>query len=84
MFTHALHGEEDLLRIMRGFVLGLVAYALFCFALAESLGSLSIAASFAFAVMTALAAQSIALARAARRVGERQAESRCSSAISCS
>lgn len=62
VFTHALHGEDDLLRIMRGFVLGLVAYALFCFALAESLGSLSIAASFAVAVATAIATQSVALA----------------------
>lgn len=67
VFTHALHGEEDLRRIMRGFVLGLVAYALFCFALAESLGSLSIAASFVVAVATALATQSIALALTWRR-----------------
>lgn len=62
VFTHILHGEEDLLRIMRGFVLGLIAYALFCFALAESLSSLSIAASFAVAIATALATQSVALA----------------------
>jgi hypothetical protein len=62
VFTHALHGEEDLLRIMRGFLLGLIAYALFCFVLAEALPSLPIAASFALAVATALAAQSIALA----------------------
>ncbi|HEX5309641.1 MAG TPA: hypothetical protein VFW38_11240 [Solirubrobacteraceae bacterium] len=67
VFTHALHGEEDLQRIMRGFVLGLVAYALFCFALAESLDSLSIAASFAVAVATALATQSIALTLSWRR-----------------
>lgn len=61
VFTHALRGQEDLLRIMRGFVLGLVAYALFCFVLAESLGSLSIAAGFALATATALATQAIAL-----------------------
>jgi hypothetical protein len=67
VFTHALHGEEDLLRIMRGFVLGLVAYALFCFALAESLRSLSIAASFAVAITVALTTQSIALALTWRR-----------------
>jgi hypothetical protein len=67
VFTHALHGEDDLLRIMRGFVLGLVAYALFCFALAESLRSLSIAAGFAIAVAAALATQSIALALSWRR-----------------
>lgn len=67
VFTHAQHGEQDLLRIMRGFVLGLVAYALFCFALAESLHSLSIAASFALAVAVALATQSVALALCWRR-----------------
>jgi hypothetical protein len=67
VFTHALHGEDDLQRIMRGFVLGLVAYALFCFALAEALGSLSIAAAFAVAVAAALGTQSIALALSWRR-----------------
>ena len=67
VFTHAQHGEDDLLRIMRGFVLGLVAYALFCFALAEALRSMSIAASFAIAVAAALATQSIALALSWRR-----------------
>jgi hypothetical protein len=67
VFTHALHGQDDLLRIMRGFVLGLVAYALFCFALAEALAATSIAASFAVAAAAALATQSIALALAWRR-----------------
>jgi hypothetical protein len=67
VFTHALHGEDDLLRIMRGFVLGLVAYALFCFTLAEALPSMSIGASFALAVAIALGTQSIALALSWRR-----------------
>jgi hypothetical protein len=67
VFTHALHGEDDLLRIMRGFMLGLVAYALFCFALAESLGSLSIAASFALAAATALFVQGAVIALTWRR-----------------
>lgn len=73
VFTHAQRGEQDLLRIMRGFVLGLVAYALFCFALAESLGSLPIAAGFAVATLAALAVQSVALAlnwRPSGRCGE--------------
>jgi hypothetical protein len=64
---HPPQREEDLQRIMRGFVLGLVAYALFCFALAESLRSLSIAAGFALAVAVALATQSVALALSWRR-----------------
>jgi hypothetical protein len=62
VFTHAHLGERDLLRIMRGFVLGLVAYALFCFTLAISLRSLGIAESFLLATATALTTQAVALA----------------------
>jgi hypothetical protein len=69
VFTHAQHGEEDLLRIMRGFVVGLVAYAVFCFALATSLGSLGIFASFSIATAGAFAIQMAALAWAWRRAG---------------
>jgi hypothetical protein len=61
VFTHTQHGADDLLRIMRGFVIGLVAYALFCFTLAVSLGSLEIAASFLLATAVALATQAVAL-----------------------
>lgn len=67
VFTHAQHGEEDLLRIMRGFVVGLVAYALFCFTLTVSLESLSIAASFLLATSCALATQAVALTVTWRR-----------------
>ncbi len=67
VFTHAQHGEQDLLRIMRGFVMGLVAYALFCFALAVSLESLGIAESFLIAAAAALTTQAIALAVTWRR-----------------
>jgi hypothetical protein len=67
VFTHAQHGEQDLMRIMRGFVVGLVAYALFCFALAMSLGSLGIAESFLLAGFAALATQAIALTVTWRR-----------------
>jgi hypothetical protein len=57
VFTHAQHGEDHLLRIMRGFVIGLVAYALFCFTLAVSLNSLGIATSFLLATVVALTTQ---------------------------
>jgi uncharacterized membrane protein (GlpM family) len=67
VFTHAQHGEQDLLRIMRGFVVGLVAYALFCFALAVSLESLTIAESFLLAASCALATQAVALTVTWRR-----------------
>jgi uncharacterized membrane protein (GlpM family) len=68
VFTHAQHGEQDLRRIMRGFVIGLVAYALFCFALAVSLESLGIAASFVLAAIAALATQAVALMITRRRL----------------
>lgn len=61
VFTHAQHGEQDLLRIMRGFVVGLVAYALFCFVLAVSLHSLGIAEGFLLAAAVALVTQALAL-----------------------
>jgi hypothetical protein len=66
VFTHAQYGEQDLLRIMRGFVVGLVAYALFCFVLAVSLESLAIAESFLLAAAVALATQAVALTMAWR------------------
>ena len=61
VFTHAQHGEDDLLRIMRGFVIGLVAYALFCYTLAVSLDSLGIAAGFLLGTAVALTTQALAL-----------------------
>jgi uncharacterized membrane protein (GlpM family) len=67
VFTHAWHGEQDLRLIMRGFVVGLVAYALFFFALSVALGSLGIAASFLLATICALAIQAVALMLTWRR-----------------
>jgi hypothetical protein len=67
VFTHAQHGEQDLLRIMRGFVMGLVAYALFCFVLSVSLESLGIAEAFLLATAAALATQAVALTVTWRR-----------------
>jgi hypothetical protein len=61
VFTHAQYGEQDLLRIMRGFVLGLVAYSLFCFVLAVSLEAFGIAEGFLLATLAALATQAVAL-----------------------
>jgi hypothetical protein len=62
VFTHAQHGEEELLRIMRGFLVGFVAYALFCFTLSLSLDSLGIAAAFLLATAIALTTQTLVLA----------------------
>jgi hypothetical protein len=62
VFTHAQHGEEDLLGIMRGVVMGLVAYALFCFTLTISLRSLGVAESFLLSATAALVTQAVVLA----------------------
>jgi hypothetical protein len=64
-FTHVLHGEEDVARILRGFVVALVAYAMFCFTLALSLKSLGIATGFAAAIVCALVTQTLVLVLAA-------------------
>lgn len=61
VFTHILHGEEDVARILRGFVLGLVAYALFSFVLAVSLQSLGVAGGFTVAIACAVVTQALML-----------------------
>ncbi len=61
VFTHIFHGDEDVVRILRGFVVALVAYAMFCFTLAVSLRSLGIASGFATAIGCALATQALVL-----------------------
>jgi hypothetical protein len=61
VFTHILHGDEDVARILRGFVLGLVAYALFSFMLAVSLKSLGIAGGFTVAIACAVVTQALML-----------------------
>lgn len=66
-FTHAQHGEHQLVRIMRGFTIGLVAYVLFCFALALVLPQVAVAPSFVLALSAALLTQALTLALALRR-----------------
>jgi hypothetical protein len=62
VFTHILHGEEDVLRILRGFVIALVSYATFCVTLAVLLRSLGILGGFAVASVCALTIQALVLA----------------------
>lgn len=66
-FTHAQHGEHQLVRIMRGFTIGLVAYVLFCFALALVLPQAAVAPSFVLALCAALVTQALTLTLALRR-----------------
>jgi hypothetical protein len=67
VFTHAQHGERELRLIMRGLVMGFVAYALFCFVLAVSLEAFGTAGGFLVATLAALATQAIALTVTWRR-----------------
>ena len=66
VFTHARHGEDELLRILRGLVVGLVAYVLFCFTLAVTLRSHGVAESFLLAAAAALLTQAVTLTAAWR------------------
>jgi hypothetical protein len=65
-FTHAQHGTEQLVRLLRGLVSGFGAFALFCFTLAVSLNRLDTAAAFVLATAVALATQGAVLALARR------------------
>jgi hypothetical protein len=67
VFTHAQHGERELHQIMRGLVIGFVAYALFCFVLAVSLEAFGIAGGFLVATLAALATQAVAVTVTWRR-----------------
>jgi hypothetical protein len=58
-FTHAQHGTDDLLRLLRGLLSGFGAFALFCFTLAIALHRLDTAAAFVLATALALLTQSI-------------------------
>jgi hypothetical protein len=67
VFTHAQHGERELRLIMRGLVIGFVAYALFCFVLAVALEAFGTAGGFLVATLAALATQAVALTVTWRR-----------------
>ncbi len=58
-FTHAQSGTDELLRLLRGLLTGLGAFALFCFTLAVSLHRLDTAAAFALATALALLTQGV-------------------------
>ncbi len=62
-FTHAQHGASAAQRILRGLVLGFFAFALFCFAVAETVDPLGIAAAFALAALAAVLTQGLLLRR---------------------
>jgi hypothetical protein len=61
-FTHAQRGSDELLRLLRGLLSGLSAFALFFFTLALALRRLDIASAFVLATIIALLAQVTILA----------------------
>jgi hypothetical protein len=60
-FTHAQRGRDELLRLLRGLLVGLFAYALFCLVLTLTLPDLSITLSFTAASAAALLIQAVVL-----------------------
>ena len=71
-FTYAQHGPDEATRLLRGFTIGFVAYALFCFVLAVTLDRIGTADAFVLATAVALLAQLAALliTRASERTRE--------------
>jgi hypothetical protein len=59
VFTHTQRGHGEVLRLLRGLLLGYAAYALFCFTLALTLRSLGTAGAFALATAIALLCQAV-------------------------
>lgn len=67
VFTHA-HGDADQVRVLlRNFLVGFYGFAVFCFVLAITLGSMGVAASFSIALLAALAVQATAIAVRSRQ-----------------
>ena len=58
-FTHAQEGPAAAAQFLRGFAVGLVAFAVFCFSVAEILPHTSIAAAFLISSGIALAAHAV-------------------------
>ncbi len=59
VFTHTQRGHNEVLRLLRGLLLGYAAYALFCFTLALALRPLETAGAFALASGVALLCQAV-------------------------
>ena len=66
-FTHAQRGTDELVRLLRGMLIGFGAFALFFFTLAVTLRPLGTGSAFALASTFALSTQALVLARFAHR-----------------
>ncbi len=67
-FTHAQDGPAAVAQFLRGLVTGLVAFAVFCFAVAQLLPSAGIAAAFLLGSAAALGSHGLVAAGRARRI----------------
>ncbi|HKU58935.1 MAG TPA: hypothetical protein VJP39_04945 [Gaiellaceae bacterium] len=61
VFTHVQRGAQEAMRLLRGFIVGFVAYGLFSLVIALTITRASTAASFAMAIAAALGAQALYL-----------------------
>lgn len=68
VFTHAHGGVNQVVLLLRNFLLGFYGFAAFCFSLAISLPDLSTAAAFTTATAAALIVQGVSLALRSRLV----------------
>lgn len=68
VFTHAHRGRDETIRLLRGFTVGFVSYAAFCFVVATTIRPFGITACFTLAVVVALSVQATSVAASRRRV----------------
>jgi len=67
-FTHSQRGADEAICLLRGMLSGFLAFALFCFTLTISLGSVTVLAAFVLATAAALIVQTAMLSRARRQM----------------
>ena len=67
VFTHSADGNEEVRTLLRGFLVGFYAYAVFCFVVAATLENSSTAVSFAAAVAASVVTQLAVVGALSRR-----------------
>jgi hypothetical protein len=67
-FTHAHAGRDETTRLLRGFAVGFLSYAVFAFVVAVTIRPLGLAACFGLATVLALCTQALAVAASHRHI----------------
>lgn len=67
VFTHVQRGAQEAVRLLRGFIVGFIAYGLFSLVVASTITQTSTAVAFLVALAASLAAQAIVVVAAHRR-----------------